>query len=220
MPPAANCLANLPTNPNWRKVNPAELAPLVLALTSDTATQPELYDVADSILAQKISQIEGMGTINEGGSARPAVRAEVNPFLLSKLGIGFDQVATALNAANAHSPKGQISTGNRSFLLNDNDQLYHASEYAPLIVAYNNGAPVRLSDISYGSGRLRGRAQRGKREWQAYRADLRAPAAPSEHGRTCRSHQGHAPVSERFDSAFDPHQHRPGPHHDHPHVGA
>ncbi len=139
---------NLPTNPNWRKVNPAELAPLVLALTSDTATAPELYDVADSILAQKISQIEGMGTINEGGAARPAVRAEVNPFLLSKLGIGFDQVAAALNAANAHSPKGQISTGNRSFLLNDNDQLYHASQYAPLIVAYNNGAPVRLSDIS------------------------------------------------------------------------
>jgi len=139
--------ANLPTNPQWREVNPAELAPLVLSLSSDTATQPQLYDLADSILGQKISQVPGIGTVNVGGSARPAVRAEVNPFVLSKIA-GYDQVANALNAANAHSPKGQLADSKRRFVINDNDQLYVASEYAPLIVAYNGGAPVRLSDVA------------------------------------------------------------------------
>jgi len=138
---------NLPTNPNWREVNPAELAPLVLSLSSDTATQPQLYDLADSILGQKISQVPGIGTVSIGGSARPAVRAEVNPFVLSKVA-GYDEVANALNAANAHSPKGQLADARQRYVINDNDQLYAAKEYAPLIVAYNKGAPVRLSDIA------------------------------------------------------------------------
>jgi multidrug efflux pump len=140
--------ADLPTNPNWRKTNPAESAIMVLALTSDTATQDQKFDVADSILAQKISQIEGVGLVSVGGSSQPAVRVEVNPMLLSKLGIGLDQVRTALGAANAHSPKGQLSDGQHSQILDDNDQLFHADEYAPLIVAYKNGAPVRISDVA------------------------------------------------------------------------
>jgi len=139
--------ANLPTNPQWREVNPAELAPLVLSLTSDTATPPQLYDLADSILGQKISQVPGIGVVNVSGSARPAVRAEVNPFVLSKIA-GYDQVASALNAANAHSPKGQLADAKQRFVINDNDQLYIAKEYAPLIVAYSGGAPVRLSDVA------------------------------------------------------------------------
>ena len=138
---------NLPTNPNWREVNPAEVAPLVLSISSDTATEPQLYDLADSILGQKISQVPGMGTINFGGSARPAVRAEINPFILSKVA-GYDQVASALNAANALEPKGQLADGKRRYVLNDNDQLFTAKEYAPLIVAYSRGAPVRLSDVA------------------------------------------------------------------------
>ncbi len=139
--------ANLPTNPNWREVNPAELAPLVLSLSSDTATEPQLYDLADSIVGQKISQVPGMGTINIGGSAQPAVRAEVNPFFLSKVA-GYDQVANALNAANANKPKGQLADSKVRIMLNDNDQLFTAKEYAPLIVAFNDGAPVRLSDVA------------------------------------------------------------------------
>ncbi len=139
--------ANLPTNPNWREVNPAELAPLVLSLSSDTATQPQLYDLADSILGQKISQVPGIGSVGIGGSARPAVRAEVNPFILSKIA-GYDQVANALNTANAHSPKGHPADGKRRYVLNDNDQLFTAKEYAPLIVGYSQGAPVRLSDVA------------------------------------------------------------------------
>src|ERR1700685_513362 len=101
--------ANLPTNPTWRKVNPAESEILDLALTSATATQPQLYDVAESILEQKIQQIAGIGLVNLGGSSRPGVRAEINPMQLSKLGVGLEQVAAALNLANAHSPKGELA---------------------------------------------------------------------------------------------------------------
>jgi hydrophobe/amphiphile efflux-1 (HAE1) family protein len=140
--------ANLPSNPTWRKTNPAESPILVLALTSDTATQQQMFDYADSILAQKISQISGIGQVSVGGSSQPAVRAEVNPMLLSKLGIGMDQVRAALAAANANVPKGAVSGANRRYILSDNDQLFLAKEYAPLIIAYNHGAPVRLSDVA------------------------------------------------------------------------
>src|SRR6202030_1062689 len=92
--------ANLPSNPTWRKVNPAESPIMVLALTSDTATQDKMFDVADSILAQKIAQIGGIGQVNVGGSSQPAVRVEVNPLLLSKLGVGLDQVRATLGASN------------------------------------------------------------------------------------------------------------------------
>src|SRR5437899_656506 len=140
--------ANLPTNPNWRKVNPAEIDIVSIALTSDTATRPQLYDVADSILAQKISQIAGVGQVTVGGGSRPGVRAELNPLLLSKLGLGLDQVRTALGAANADVPKGALSDATRMLVLNNNDQLFLARQYAPLIIAYRNGAPVRLSDVA------------------------------------------------------------------------
>ncbi|PYU28465.1 MAG: multidrug transporter subunit MdtC, partial [Acidobacteria bacterium] len=140
--------ANLPNNPNWRKVNPAESPVMVLALTSDTATQQQMFDVADSILAQKIAQIEGIGQVNVGGSSQPAVRVEINPMLLSKLGVGLDQVRAALAQANANSPKGSLSNQDNASLLTDNDQLFVAREYAPLIIAYQHGAPVRLSDVA------------------------------------------------------------------------
>ena len=120
-----------------------------IAVTSDTATTPQLYDVADSILAQKISQIPGVGQVNVGGSSRPALRAELNPLLLSKLGLGLDQVRAALGAANADRAQGRaFRRCKRMFMLNDNDQLFLAKEYAPLIIAYRNGAPVRLSDVA------------------------------------------------------------------------
>ena len=140
--------ANLPTNPNWRKVNPADSDFMNLAVTSDTATRPELYDVAESILAQKLSQIAGMGQVNIGGSSRPGVRAELNPLLLSKLGLGLDQVRAALGAANSDAPKGALTNPKQMYVVNDNDQLFLAKDYARLIVAYRNGAPVRLSDVA------------------------------------------------------------------------
>ena len=140
--------ANLPSNPTYRKANPADAPILILALTSDTETVPQMYDAADSILAQKLAQVAGVGTVFVGGAAQPAVRAEVNPMLLNKLGVGLDTVRNALNLANANKAKGQVSNGTRSWTYNDNDQLFTADQYRPLIIAYHNGAPVRLGDVA------------------------------------------------------------------------
>jgi multidrug efflux pump len=140
--------ANLPSNPSYRKANPADSPILILALTSDTMTVPQMYDAADSILAQKLAQVNGVGQVSVGGAAQPAVRAEVNPTLLNKLGIGLDTVRNALNAANANRPKGQVSNNTMSYAFTDTDQLFTADQYRPLIVAYNNGSAVRLGDVA------------------------------------------------------------------------
>src|SRR5262249_17994880 len=115
---------NLPRNPSWHKVNPAEFSIMHLSVTSDTATMDQMYDVADSILAQKIAEIPGMGQVNIRGSSQPAVRVEMNPMLLSSFGIGLNQVATALNNANANTAKGSLSNGSTTWILADNDQLF------------------------------------------------------------------------------------------------
>ncbi|HEY4766832.1 MAG TPA: multidrug efflux RND transporter permease subunit [Candidatus Sulfotelmatobacter sp.] len=140
--------ANLPSNPTYRKANPADAPILILALTSDTMTVPQMYDAADSILAQKLAQVDGVGQVFVGGAAQPAVRAEVNPTLLNKLGVGLDSVRNALFAANANAPKGQVSDRTTSYSFTDTDQLFTADQYRPLIVSYNNGAPVRLGDVA------------------------------------------------------------------------
>ncbi|HJT16755.1 MAG TPA: efflux RND transporter permease subunit, partial [Thermoanaerobaculia bacterium] len=140
--------ANLPTNPNWRKVNPADAPIMILALTSDVMTQPQMYDIGDSVLAQKISQIEGVGQVFVGGSARPGVRVEMNPLLLSKLNVGMDAVRTLLTSANANRPKGEIQSRNRAWTVNDNDQLFKAAQYKSLIVTSRDGKPVVLSEVA------------------------------------------------------------------------
>src|ERR1700723_668284 len=140
--------ANLPSNPTYRKANPADAPILILALTSDTMTVPQMYDAADSILAQKLAQVDGVGQVFVGGAAQPAVRAEVNPTVLNKLGVGLDTVRNALNLANANQAKGQVANQTTSWTLSDNDQLFTADQYRPLIVAYNNGGPVRLGDVA------------------------------------------------------------------------
>src|SRR5579872_6136426 len=140
--------ANLPSNPSYRKVNPSDAPILLLGLTSDTETVPHMYDAADSILAQKLAQVEGVGQVFVWGSSQPAVRAEVNPTLLNKLGIGLDTVRNALNAANANRPKGKVASGSISYSFDDTDQLFTADQYRPLIVASNNGGVVRLGDVA------------------------------------------------------------------------
>src|ERR1700691_4190724 len=140
--------ANLPSNPTYRKANPADAPIMILALTSDTETVPQMYDAADSILSQKLAQVSGVGQVFVGGAAQPGVRAEVNPMLLNKLGVGLDTVRNALNLANANQAKGQVSNSTTSWTFSDNDQLFTADEYRPLIVAYNNGGPVRLGDVA------------------------------------------------------------------------
>ncbi len=140
--------ANLPGNPTYRKVNPADAPILIAALTSDIITLPRMYDAADSILSQKLAQVDGVGQVFVGGGARPAVRAEVNPTLLNKLGIGLAQVRTALGLANAHEPKGQLANTINTWAITDNDQISQADQYRSLIVASSNGATVRLGDVA------------------------------------------------------------------------
>jgi len=138
----------MPGNPSYHKANPADSPIMILALTSDTITLPQMYDAADSVLSQKLAQIGGVGQAFVGGAARPAVRAEVNPNLLNKLGLGLDAVRTALNSANANRPKGQVANERQSWAITDNDQIKLADQYRPLLVAYHNGASVRLEDVA------------------------------------------------------------------------
>ena len=139
---------NLPNNPNYRKVNPADAPILILALTSPTIDTSRLYDAASSILQQKLAQVQGVGQVVVGGSALPGVRAELNPMVLNKYGIGLEQVRAALGAANANRPKGELANGTSAWAIRATDQLLRADQYRPLIVAYHDGAPVRLSDVA------------------------------------------------------------------------
>jgi multidrug efflux pump len=140
--------ANLPTRPNWRKVNPADAPVMILSITSDTYDKARMYDAAASILQQKLAQVEGVGQVTVGGGALPAVRVEVNPMLLNGLGLGLADVRTALAAANANRPKGDVADDRRERSILATDQLLKAKEYEPLVVAYRNGAAVRLSDVA------------------------------------------------------------------------
>jgi multidrug efflux pump len=139
--------ANLPSNPRYRKVNPADAPILILSMTSDLVERARMYDFASSIIQQKLSQVPGVGQVFVGGGALPAVRVEVNPTALYNNGLGLEDVRATLAAANVIRPKGSISGPERTWSLSTTDQLFKAAEYEPLIVHYNNGAAVRLGDI-------------------------------------------------------------------------
>jgi len=140
--------AGLRSNPIYRKIDPSAQPVLSLALTSDTLTQGQLYDAASTVLAQTISQVPGVGSVVVAGSSLPAVRIELNPLALFKYGIGLENVRAALAAANANSPKGAIEDGTFHWQILSNDQAETAAEYRELIVAFRNGAPVRLSNVA------------------------------------------------------------------------
>jgi len=140
--------ADLPGQPTYRKVNPADAPILLLALTSENIPPAQIYDAADSILAQKLAQVDGVGQVFTWGSARPAVRVEVNPDQLNSYGISLETVRKSLQAANADLAKGALSDSRQTWAVSDTDQLFKAYEYQPLIVAGHAGAPVRLRDIS------------------------------------------------------------------------
>ena len=139
--------SSLPNNPTYRKVNPADAPSIILAMTSDTLTQGQIYDAASTVVAQKISQIAGVGQVTVGGSSLPAVRVELNPNTLNKYGISFGEVRAAINANNANRPKGIVEDGDKSWQIYANDQAKKAADYLPVIVAYRNGAAVRLADV-------------------------------------------------------------------------
>jgi multidrug efflux pump len=144
--------ADLPTslrsNPTYRKVNPADAPVLIMALSSRTLTRGQIYDAASNVLGQRLSQINGIGQVIIGGAALPAVRVELDPQALFNYGIGLEDVRAALASANANSPKGAIEQGDRHYQIYTNDQALNAAAYKPLIVAWRNGAPVKLSDVA------------------------------------------------------------------------
>ena len=140
--------SDLPSNPWYYKVNPADSPILILAMTSDALTQDQIYDAADSVISQKLSQVPGVGQVFIGGSSQPAVRIEANPTLLNKLGLGLETVRAAVTAENAHQAKGSIESAGKRWLIADNDQRKSAQQYRPIIIAYRDGSPVRLSDVA------------------------------------------------------------------------
>ena len=144
----ANLPANLPNNPSYRKVNPADAPIMILTLTSDIYTRGQLYDAASTIIEQRLLQIEGIGAVNVGGGALPAVRVDVNPTQLNSFGLSLENVRTVLSQQNANLPKGQLANGQVTADILANDQLLKAVDYRPLVIAYTNGAAVKLSDIA------------------------------------------------------------------------
>jgi multidrug efflux pump len=140
--------ANLPGNPTYRKVNPADAPIMILALTSDVYDRGKLYDAASTIMQQRISQIQGVGQVSVWGSSLPAVRVDVNPTQLNGYGLGLQDVASMLSRQNANSPKGQIADSTTTADITTNDQLLKAVDYKPLVVGYHNGATVKLSDVA------------------------------------------------------------------------
>src|SRR5579864_4240517 len=140
--------SGLPFLPNYRRINPAEVDILDIDVSSDTVPRSRLYDLCDSFLAQKISQVAGVGLVRISGGAKPAVRVDLNPNALAHYGIGLEEVRAALRTANANTPKGNLENESNRWTLSATDQLLKPEQYSPLIVAYRNGAPVRLIDIA------------------------------------------------------------------------
>jgi multidrug efflux pump len=140
--------SNLPGNPTYRKVNPADAPIMILALTSSIYDRGKLYDAASTIMQQRLSQIQGVGQVSVGGSSLPGVRVDVNPTQLNGYGLGLQDVASMLSRQNANSPKGQIINGTTTADIVTNDQLLKAVDYMPLVVGYHNGAAVKLSDVA------------------------------------------------------------------------
>jgi multidrug efflux pump len=140
--------ANLPNNPSYRKVNPADSPIMLLTMVSDIYSKPQMYELASTIVLQKLSQVPGVGQVFATGASNPAVRIEVNPTVMNQLNIGLEDVRAMLGTSNANRPKGVIEEDGVQWALNTTDQLMTADEYRPLLVAFRNGAPIRLQDIA------------------------------------------------------------------------
>jgi multidrug efflux pump len=140
--------ANLPNNPYYRKINPADAPILILSLTSDIVSRGQMYDVASSVLQQKLAQVEGVGQVYVGGGSLPAIRVDLNPTALNKYGIGLGDVRHMLASTNVNRPKGQLSDGSRTWEIRTNDQLREADDYLPLLITYRQGRAVTLSDVA------------------------------------------------------------------------
>ena len=140
--------SGLRSNPSYNKANPASAPIMTLALTSDSLSQGQLYDIASTTVQQKLSQVEGVGEVQIGGSTLPAVRIDLDPDALAQAGVSLESVRMAIAAANSTRPKGLLENETYRWQIMANDQLWKAAEYRPLIVAWRDGAPVRLSQVA------------------------------------------------------------------------
>ena len=140
--------SSLPYQPVYNRVNPADAAIVTLKLTSDTRPLRDVNNYADSILAQRLSQVQGVGLVSIAGNVRPAVRIQVNPAQLSNMGLTLEELRSALTQANVNAPKGSLNGKTQSYSIGTNDQLTSAAEYRDTIISYKNGRPVRLSDVA------------------------------------------------------------------------
>ena len=205
--------ANLPSLPTYRRVNPSDPDIMDLSVFSDTIPRSRLYDLCDSILGQKLSQVDGVGQVGISGGAKPAVRVDLNPNALAHYGIGLEEVRAALREANANTPKGHLEDQGNRWILFATDQLLKPEQYVPLIIAYRNGAAVRLSDVASYRGN-RGYSQFGLRQWQALRQHIDCPTAGRQYHQDGGPHQGNLARIESFHPArgfpgnyFGPHDH-------------
>src|SRR5437867_1495500 len=173
--------SGMPSNPTYRKVNPADAPIMILSLTSDTLTRGQMYDAASTVLAQRLAQVEGVGQVNVGGGALPAVRVELNPDKLAANGIALDNVRLAITATNANRPKGAVEEGARYWQVGANDQARTAADYAPVLLSYRNGAAVRLRDVAARGGGA-GVAGRHLRRDVPRRLQPRQPVGDGAHG--------------------------------------
>lgn len=140
--------SGLPSNPTYRKVNPADAPMMILSLTSETKSRGEMYDIASTVLAQRLSQVEGVGQVNMGGSSLPAVRVELDPHAINHYGIGLENIRATIVAANVNQPKGSVEDAERHWQISANDQLRTAQDYSPLLIAYHQGSAIRLSNVA------------------------------------------------------------------------
>ena len=169
-------------------------------MTSKTLTQGQMYDAASNVLAQRLSQLNGIGQVIIGGSALPAVRVELNPQALFKYGIGLEDVRAALASANANSPKGTIDDGTQRFQIYTNDQATKAADYSPLVIAYRNGAAVRLSDVAEVHDSVEDVRNLGLSNGRAFGAGHLVPPARRQHHRHHRQREGRAAASAGGDA--------------------
>ena len=201
LPPA------LPSNPIYRKVNPAEAPVLIIALTSDTINTAQMYDAASSIMQQKLSQVKGVGQIFVGGSSLPAVRVDLNPTALNKYGISLEGVRGVLASTSIYRPKGQMADGARTWEIQTNDQLRFAEQYRPLILTYRAGAAVRLPDVADVQNSVEDLRAAGSGKREAGGDDRHLSAARRQYHRYRRPHPSPAPPDggrhARGDQVFD-----------------
>ena len=209
--------ANLPANPTYRKVNPADAPIMILGLTSDKYGPARLFDQASTVIQQKLSQIQGVGQVNVGGGALPSVRVEVNPTKLASYGLSMSNIQSVLRLQNSDLAKGQLTDGTTTADIVANDQISHAEDFKPVIVGYHNGAAIHLTDVadvidSVQNVRAAGYLN-GKRA-----VLLIIFRQPGQHHRNRRPHPLRSPFHQSLDPAGHRPHRRPRPHHHHPRL--